>query len=220
MLYIGVWCLILPLMNKEAAEIIKNLEIDDKTTIEVIDSLTKHISNYYPDGTVGSYFEPNASTFSMIPMAGVSPIDAVLGYKGHDHVCYVTFFLGPKIGYELTFRIESDDTTFNEEFVNLLSNLANKHLRGEKDFSRDEIVFCDMGDWFGSDIKGLLFTKDPVLKELDLEIGKVEFIHAIGLTSFEIESITNEGALDENKAKEFLSIKLKADPMLKTRESG
>lgn len=206
-------------MNKEALEIIENLEIDDKTTIKVIDSLTRHISNYYADGIVGAHFEPNASIFSMIPMAGVSPIDAVLGYKGKDHICYVTFFLGPKIGYELTFRHQSDDLIFNEEFVNLLSNLTNKHLRGEKNFSKDEIVYCDMGDWFGSDIKGLLFTKDPVLMELDLDIGTVKYIHTFGLTSTEIESITTEGKLNKDKAKEFLLIKLQKDPFLKTNET-
>lgn len=207
---------------KDLLNIKKELEIEDETTLYVVEELLKHCAQFYPDGTLELFFEKDAQVMAMMPMAPVNPIDVAMVYKGKGHHCYVSMFLGPKIGYEISFRIKTDAEKQCEEFVNLLAFIANKHLRRERNFATSKYDLLDMKDWFGSNIRAVLLLEDPVFKSIDLKIGTIKYLHAFGIDETHFQQLT-ENTGDELKVNTeivdtFISECLKDNPSLITTE--
>lgn len=207
---------------KELQEIKKELEIEDETTLYVVEELLKHCGQFYPDGTSKLFFEKNAQTMAMIPMAPVNPIDVAMAYKSKGHHCYVSMFLGPKIGHEISFRIKTDAAKPSEEFVNLLAFIANKHLRRERTFNTNKYELLDMKDWFGSNIRAVLLLEDTVFKSIDLKIGTIKYIHAFGIEEDRFQQLTentgDEFKLNTELTETYINECLKDNPYLITTE--
>ncbi|WP_028973439.1 hypothetical protein [Spirochaeta cellobiosiphila] len=198
----------------------KELEIEDETTLTVVNQLLEHFKQFYKKEAVEIFFEKDAQINSMMPMAPVNPIDCTLAYAGDEHICYVSVFLGPKIGYELSFRINKKEAS--QEFVNLLANLANRHLCDEYNFLQNKYTLLEFSDWFESNIYGLLFVQDPIFGTKQLDIGNITFVHVMGIEKDIFMSLTagtgDEGKLDELKIESFLKEELTENPYLVTIE--
>ena len=208
-------------MNQELTDVKALLEIEDAMTLSVLDTLMKKIHTHYPDRACKTFHEPNASVHAKIPMAGVNPILLTQVYRQVDHHCYVTYFLGPEIGYEMCFRIASTEEEVKQDFVNLLAQLTNQSLFHGKFFDQNAYMIHHMEDWFGSDIKAVLALTDPIFGENKLSFGIVRYIHFFGITQEEYDHLTNKGPddnLDQGLAKTFIEKKLKDNPYLITKE--
>ena len=194
------------------------LEITDATTSEVVGGILDKIHETYPDA-VKSFHEPNAQTHQKIPMAGGNPIPLVQAYRKPDHHCYATIFLGPKLGFELSFRIATTEGEPKQDYVNLLANLVNQRLFRGFDRTSGNYVLHHLEDWFGNELKGVLILPDPVFGDTKLSIGTISYRLVLGVTQPEFDALV-EGAgprsLNGVAANELVERRLVQDPFLVT----
>jgi hypothetical protein len=226
--------------SQELARIIEELAISDETTMQVLAELLFHINEYYPDGALRRYHEPQAAVMARLPMAlGSNPIRLTQVYRQPGHDCYVSFFLGPLLGYELTFRVatlpaEAPPRLLSlaelkaqrqaplpaHDFVNLLANLANHTLFTRQHFDEQRYTLHHLGGWFGNSIVALLLLPDPILGFVLTSAGTVKYIHALGISQATYDSLTSgpDAQLDQERAAGFVRAQLISNPYLITRD--
>jgi hypothetical protein len=221
---------------EELATIVEALAIDDSTTKSVLAALLRNLYLHYPGGAVRRRHEPNAAVLARLPMAlGSNPIRLTQVYQQPGHECYVTFFLGPLIGYELTFRVATPlppphplslpellaqrrQAAPARDFVNLLANLANHTLFTGQRFDKQPYMVHHLAGWFGNGVAALLLLPDPVLGSVGTEAGPVRYIHALGISQASYEYLTDgqsEGP-DQQKAADFVAEQVLTNPYLAT----
>jgi hypothetical protein len=227
------------LPGEELSRITSLLHVEDETTRSVLEALLENIHRHYHHPPLKTHYEPDAAIMAKVPMAtGGNPILLTQVYKGADHSCYITFFLAPLIGYELSFRVaaqkEEEPQQFfsladlrknkredpeRKELLNLLINLVN-HTLFSNEYYDDQLYHIKyMADWFGNSIRAVLFLKDPVLQEVHTAAGNVKYIQILGLTQQEYELLSdpeNESIPDQQRAEAFIQERMQRDPYLVT----
>ena len=162
-------------------------------------------------------------------LGGNEPLDGISVYVDKENKCYHYITYGfseiyeketedKKIsgfGFELTFRLKY--TEFSEKYptwpINLLQNIAK--VTFSKGLTFKEYQTLSSGPIRlepTTEIKGIIFTLDPTLKEIETENGKVEFLQIYGLTSSELKNIIEK----KTDKREFINEELKNNPLLVT----
>lgn len=164
---------------------------------------------------------------------GPDPIDGISAYQcrdgGRDHLHFVTYgysilyyeeeAVGQEYsgyGFEMTFRLASELPPPEQPVwvCGLLQNLARYVFNTNKVF--------DAGHWIPAngpirasaktDIVGLAFAVDPVLKSIDSPHGRIDFIQAFGITQSELDVLKSK----KRSCEEILEEHLSRNPLLIT----
>lgn len=142
-------------------------------------------------------------------LGGPDPIDGISAYQctdgGIDHLHFITFGYSTlyydeeavgkdfsRFGFEMTFRLASKLPPAEEPIwvCNLLQNLSRYVFKTGKWFQEYHWIPANGPIRAGSqtDIVGLAFLNDPMLRPVDSPHGRVEFIQAFGITQNELNA--------------------------------
>ena len=166
-------------------------------------------------------------------LGGPDPIDGISAYECRDggivHQHFITYgysslyydeesFGGEysRFGFEMTFRLAGQYDQ-HEKLVwvcSLLQNIAKYVFESGHWFKQYNWLPANgpIRADFDTDIVGLAFLNDPVLKSINSPHGKVDFIQAFGITQAEIDLL---GGIDVS-AKEIIEFHRKDNPLLIT----
>ncbi|WP_040278779.1 suppressor of fused domain protein [Psychroserpens damuponensis] len=142
-------------------------------------------------------------------LGGNEPLDGISIYVDKENKCYhyVTYGFSEiyeketdqkdisGFGFELTFRLKY--TKLLEKYptwpINLLQNIAKATFSKGLTFKAYQTLSSGPIRLEPStEIKGIIFTFDPTLKEMKTENGNVEFLQIFGLTSSEYQNIIDK----------------------------
>lgn len=162
-------------------------------------------------------------------LGGDEPLDGISVYVDKENNCYHYITYGfseiykketenkevSGFGFELTFRLKFTELSEKHPSwpLNLLQNIAK--VTFSKGITFKEFQTLSSGPIRlkpSTEIKGILFTLDPTLKEMETENGKVEFLQIFGLTSTEYQNILDK----KTDRREFISEELIRNPLLIT----
>lgn len=188
------------------------------------DSIDKTLEKEY-ENQIPQHYAPKI----YYSLGGNEPLDGISVYVDKENKCYHYITYGfseiygketedkeiSGFGFELTFRLKFSE--FSEKHptwpINLLQNIAK--LTFSKGLTFKEFQTLSSGSIRlepSTEIKGILFTLDPTLKEIDTENGKVDFLQIFGLTLSEYQNIIDK-KIDR---REFISEELKKNSLLIT----
>ena len=143
-------------------------------------------------------------------VGGPDPLDGISAYEcrdgGTDHLHFITYGYSSlyydeesvgaehsKFGFEMTFRLATALPPAEQPawVINLLQNLARYVFNSGNRFSNYHWIPANGPIRAGhdTDIVGLAFVHDPVLRAIDSPHGCVEFIQAFGLTHAEVDAL-------------------------------
>lgn len=143
-------------------------------------------------------------------MGGPDPLDGVSAYEcrdgGRTHLHFCTYGFSSLyydeescgressgFGFELTFRLASPLPPLEESdwVLNLLNNLARYVFKSKRWFEPNQWIPAGgpIRADYPTNLVGLVFLQDPVLKEIETPHGRVEFVQIFGITSGELEAI-------------------------------
>lgn len=166
-------------------------------------------------------------------LGGPDPIDGISAYQcsdgGTDHLHFITYGYSSlyydeeaigkdfsRFGFEMTFRLASELPPAEEPIwvCNLLQNLARYVFETGRWFEPYHWIPANgpIRLDFQTDIVGLAFLSDPVLKPVDSPHGRVEFIQAFGITQTELNSFKDT----KQTAEAIVEFHRKANPLLVT----
>lgn len=145
-------------------------------------------------------------------LGGPDPIDGISAYEcadgGIDHLHFITYGYSSlyydedavggefsRFGFEMTFRLASGLPPSTEPVwaCNLLQNLARYVFESGRWFEQYHWIPANgpIRADYDTDIVGLAFALDPVLKPIDSPHGRVEFLQAFGVTQRELDAFKN-----------------------------
>ena len=164
------------------------------------------------------------------------PIDGISAYQcsdgGVDHLHFITYGYTSlyyydddeesvegdfsRFGFEMTFRLASVLPPKEEPIwvCNLLQNLARYVFESGRWFEPNHWIPANGPICldYPTDIVGLLFLPDPVLKPIATPHGRVEFLQALGITQNELNALINKTTCSE----EIINFHKQTNPMLIT----
>ena len=180
---------------------------EDKDEAPGWDAIESQLSEIYEEqeplhwGTMISY-----------RLGGPDPLDGISAYHcregGEDHLHFCSFgysslyydeecFGGEHSGYgfEMTFRLASELPPKEEPMwvCALFQNLARYVFETNRWFDQYHWLPTNgpICSDYQTDIVGLAFVKDPVLKAIDSPHGQVDFIQAFGITQSELDTFSD-----------------------------
>lgn len=162
-------------------------------------------------------------------LGGNEPLDGISVYVDKENKCYHYITYGfseiyeketdekdiSGFGFELTFRLKY--TELLEKYptwpINLLQNIAKVTFSKRLVFKEYQTLSSGPIRLEPStEIKGIIFTLDPTLKEIETENGKVKFLQIFGVTSSEYQKIIEK----EIDKREFINKELIKNQLLVT----
>jgi len=166
-------------------------------------------------------------------LGGPDPLDGISAYQCSDnridHLHFITYGYTSlyydeeavggdfsRFGFEMTFRLASELPPTEEPtwVINLLQNLARYVVESGKWFGEYHWIPANgpIRANYETDIVGLAFLHDPMLKAVSSPHGQVEFIQAFGVTQNELDSFKDT----KQTAKEVIDFHRKTNPLLVT----